>query len=260
MVKRRTFTLIAIAALLALGAALAANNWALARTAINAELRETETQVVVASVAIPYGQKIEEQHVNLAVVPKSIAPANAYTSTMEVVGRVAKLQHYAGEVLREERFAEHDEGSTLAAMIEKRKRAVTVRVNDVVGVAGFLLPGNRVDVLATRKEKKSRRAITDTVLYDIKVLAVDQTASTDKAEPVIVRAVTLEMTPPQAEILVKARDEGNIQLSLRNPLDQTLAMAPPPVKKVAKKKTKRRRVNSRYITVIRGTNVNVVKR
>ena len=98
-------------------------------------------------------------------------------------------------------------------------RAMTVRVDDVVGVAGFLLPGNRVDVVAARKLQGSDRAITETILFDINVLAVDQTSSQDKNEPVVVRAVTLEMTPQQAEVLVRAREEGRIQLTLRNPTD-----------------------------------------
>jgi len=259
MFKRRTVSLFLVAAFFAIGAAFAANNWVLARSTISQELLERETQVVVATIEIPYGQKIEEHHVNLVTMPKAVVPGNTYSSTEEIVGRVANTAHLAGEILRSERFVEHLEGSTLAAMISKNKRAITVRVDDVVGVGGFLLPGNRVDVLATKKsKKKSKSIITDTILKNIKVLAVDQTASTEKNEPVIVRAVTLEMTPAQAETLVKARDEGRIQLALRNPLDtEEMQVA----KAVPKKKVRKYRgPGVRYITVIRGTNVNVVKR
>lgn len=156
----------------------------------------------------------------------------------------------------EQRFAEHAAGSTLAAIVGKNMRAVTVRVNDVVGVAGFLLPGNRVDVLASRKEK--RRAHTETILQDIKVLAVDQTTSTDKNDPVIVRAVTLEMTPKQAEKLVKGREEGTIQLALRNPLDDSVVVEEqeePPAPKPQVIKRARRAPTTTTITVIRGTEV-----
>ena len=104
-------------------------------------------------------------------------------------------------------------------------RAVTVRVDDVVGVAGFLLPGNRVDVVASRLDQRTRLATTETILTNLKVLAVDQTASTDKNEPVIVRAVTLEMTPDQSEAIVKAKEEGTIQLTLRNPNDSSVPVA-----------------------------------
>lgn len=256
MFKQRTMMLIMVAALLAVGAAFAANNWVLARKTITQELLYKDTQVVVATIEIPYGQKVEEHHVKFVTMPKNIVPSNTYSTSEEVVGKVAKFQHLSGEILRKERFVDHLEGSTLAAMIGKNKRAITVRVDDVVGVAGFLLPGNRVDILATKKGK-GKTVLTDTVLRNIKVLAVDQTASTEKNEPVIVRAVTLEMTPAQAEILVKARDEGHIQLALRNPLEkEKLEVA----KAEVKKPVKYRGPQVRYITVIRGTAVNVVKR
>jgi pilus assembly protein CpaB len=118
------------------------------------------------------------------------------------------------------------EGSTLAAMVDPEKRAVTVRVNDVIGVAGFLLPGNRVDVLASRKQ--NNRAQTEILLEDLRVLAVDQVASPDKDKPLLVRAVTLEVTPKQAGKLVNATVEGTVQLALRNPAAKTARVASPP--------------------------------
>lgn len=110
-------------------------------------------------------------------------------------------------------------GSRLSSIVKPKMRAITVRVNDVAGVAGFLLPGNRVDVLATRME--DRRAITSTLLQNIRVLAVDQKATTAKDEPIVVRAVTLEALLAQAALLASATEEGNIQLVLRNPEDQS---------------------------------------
>ena len=143
--------------------------------------------------------------------------------------RVAVQPIVAGEILMRERFAASEDGSTLAALVGEKMRAVTVRVDDVIGVGGFLLPGNRVDVLAARREA-NQRATAETILRDVKVLAVDQTAATEKNEPVIVRAVTLEVNPEQAEILVKAKEEGSIQLTLRNPLDDEVFVEakPPP--------------------------------
>jgi pilus assembly protein CpaB len=132
---------------------------------------------------------------------------------------IATMNVMRGEILMRDRFSAHEGGSTLAALVQQGMRAVTVRVDDVVGVAGFLLPGNRVDVLATRVET-NRRATTETILRNLRVLAVDQTAATDRNDPVIVRAVTLEMTPAQSEELVRAKEEGRIQLTLRNPLAQ----------------------------------------
>ena len=148
-------------------------------------------------------------------------------------------------------------GSTLAALVNKDMRAVTIRVDDVVGVAGFLLPGNMVDVLASRK-RPNKRAVTETILRNIKVLAVDQTASAEDNEPVIVRAVTLEMLPKQAEILFRARIEGKIQLTLRNPLEPDYV--PPPAKKrVARKAPTRRAAPPTEVIIIRGTTIDKTK-
>jgi pilus assembly protein CpaB len=132
----------------------------------------------------------------------------------------------------------------------------------VVGVAGFLLPGNRVDVLAIRGGRGNTRATTDTVLHNIKVLAVDQTTATEKNDPIIVRAVTLELSPDQALVLVKAKAEGEIQLTLRNPVDtqvaKTEAPEPAPVVKPARVYA-RAAPSSTTIQVIRGTHVGKVK-
>lgn len=258
MFKKRTLFLILVSGLLALGAAFTANSWVLTKDTLSGALTESEVQVAVATIEIPYGQKIEDQHIKLVTMPNSIVPQGTFNTKEDIVGKVARFQQYSGEILRKERFAEHLEGSTLAAMISKNMRAISVRVDDVVGVAGFLLPGNKVDVLATKKSGKSKSVTTDTILKNIKVLAVDQTASTEKNEPVIVRAVTLEMSPSQAETLVKARDEGKIQLALRNPLELEKVIVEP-IKK-SKPRPVYRGPSARYITVIRGTQIQVVKR
>ena len=151
-------------------------------------------------------------------MPINTAPENAFRTMEDIEGKVATREVVSGEILLADRFADHLGGSTLAALIDPKNRAITLRVNDVVGVAGFLLPGNHVDVLATRMVDK--RAKTETILRNLKVLAVDQQANTGDNEPVIVRAVTLEVTPTQSENLVRAREEGSIQLVLRNPLTE----------------------------------------
>jgi pilus assembly protein CpaB len=174
---------------------------------------------VAAAVEIPFGVKVDASHIKLVQVPSATVPARSFSSPEEVIGRVATQSLYPGEILLDGRLAAHDGGSALSAVIAQGKRAVTVRVNDVVGVAGFLLPGNRVDVLQTRRNPGGRGSVSHTLLQDMKVLAVDQTASPDRSEPVIVRAVTLEATPEQAEQIVQATAQGKLQMTLRNPLD-----------------------------------------
>ncbi len=141
-------------------------------------------------------------------------------------------------------------------------RALTVRVDDVIGVAGFLLPGNRVDILATKVDR-NKGATTRTILENIKVLAIDQQHQTNEDDPVIVRAVTLEVSPDQSETLVKAKEEGSIQLTLRNPGEVKVAKPEPkPVVKkapVVAKKRVRRPPSSMTVELIKGTKVDKTK-
>jgi len=257
--KPRVITLILVALILAGGAALLANKW-LQEQMMTGEARQAGmVPVAAAAVQIPFGTKIEQAHIKQIELPKSSLPQGAFTDPQAVIGRIAAYAILPGEILLEGRVVEHLGGSTLAAVIASGMRAMTVRVDDVMGVAGFLLPGNRVDVLATRRSGNAGVSVR-TLLQDIKVLAVDQTASTDKNEPVIVRAVTLEVTPQQAEILVKATREGKVQLSLRNPMDDIPVIAeqvPASPKEIpAPKQAVRKKVIYKpRVTVIRGTQV-----
>ena len=261
--KRRGLFLIIISLVLAIGAAWVARNWVQAR--MNGAPADPGQQVVVAAMEIPFGTKVEARHLSTITLPRNAAVGNHYAKVDDVVGLIALQKIISGEILLKERFADRAAGSTLAAIVKPDMRAVTVRVDDVVGVAGFLMPGNHVDVVAAHLE--NQRAQTRTVLHDINVLAVDQTASTDKDQPVVVRAVTLEVTPQQAEALVKAREEGKIQLTLRNPLDknstpdepETVAAAEPPKTPVRKARATQPRPtnsgNNSGVIIIRGTNV-----
>jgi pilus assembly protein CpaB len=263
MFKSRGLLLIVLSLIMGAGAAYTANEWVASQIVGETDL--DGTQVVAAAMEIPYGTKVGPRHVKMVEIPEAAAPAGYFTSVDDVMGTVATIAIARGEILLANRFAAHDQGSTLAALVSENMRALTVRVNDVIGVAGFLLPGNRVDILASRQDA-NRRAVTETILRDIKVLAVDQTASTEKNEPVIVRAVTLEMSPKQTEVLVKARTEGSIQLTLRNPLEKPVIAEPEPkptpvVKKpVVARKAPSRPVNtSTTVTVIRGTKIDTTK-
>lgn len=252
-----------ISLFLALGAAWIARNWVQARLGAGATA-DAGMQVMVAAMEIPFGTRMEPRHVRTITLPRNAQIGDHYEKPEDVVGLIAVQKVMSGEILIKERFADRQAGSTLAAIVKPDMRAVTVRVDDVVGVAGFLLPGNHVDVVEARMID-TQRADAQTVLRDINVLAVDQTASQDKDQPVLVRAVTLEMTPKQAELLVKAREEGKIQLTLRNPLeaDNTPPEAPPVVAEIApppkvvpkKARIEAPRPSGNSVTIIRGTNV-----
>ena len=257
MVKRRGVLLIFLSLAMAVGAAFVANEWIVARVMPESETEENKTLVVAAAMSIPFATKVEQRHLKLVEIPEGLMPEGFFSTVEDVVGQVSTTNIARGEILVTERFRAHTAGSTLAALVNQNMRAVTVRVDDVVGVAGFLLPGNTVDVLASRKVA-SKRAITETILRNIKVLAVDQTASTDENLPVIVRAVTLEMGPRQAEELFRARTEGTIQLTLRNPMEGDY-VPPPKPKKAARRAPVRRAAPPSEVIVIRGTTVDKTK-
>lgn len=205
------------------------------QTEVEVVLREP---VIIAAQEIPAGTVIEEQHLTTKLLEEDWRNEYQYTEATELLGQVAATSIYSGEIVNTQRMSVGAEGSALASLIPETKRAVTIRVNDVIGVAGFLLPGNKVDILNTVSYGKGS-ANTVTVLKDIKVLAVDQTARSKENKPIIVRAVTLEVSPREAEKLLTAKSKGEIQLTLRNPHE--------PKEKVV------RRYVSPSVTIIKGT-------
>lgn len=267
MLRRRGFTLIILSLALALGAAWIARGWVQSR--LNGAKTDSGMQAVVAATDIPFGVKVEGRHLRVITLPRDTAIGDHFATPDEVVGLIALQKVLSGEILLKQQFAKQSPGSTLAALLTPKMRAMTLPVNDVVGVAGFLLPGNRVDVVEARMV--NQRAITETVVRNLEVLAVDQSDARDKSSPVVVRAVTVEVSPPQAEVLVKAMTEGKIQLTLRSPLAAADDYTPPPAQPTPpapapapKKVTHRVRVAVRptggdTITIIRGTNVQQVR-
>lgn len=226
MLSRNPYLLLGLSAAFGLGAAVMASRWI--ETRVNAAENDVRggKPVVVAAADIAFGARIQAGQLRLASWPAESVPATAFASVDQVAGKFANQRLTAGEPVLRDRAVELGGGSSLSMQITNDKRALSVRVNDVIGVGGFLLPGNRVDVLATRMTEE-RRALTRTLLQNLKVLAVDQTSQAEKDKPVVVRAVTLEVDPAQAELLVGATEEGTVQLALRNPDDETVVSAPP---------------------------------
>ena len=262
MFKQRSVMMFIVAVGLGIGATWMANKWIQARLTPVANGEDKTTPVVVAALEIPFAQKIEPAQLKTVQWPSATVPSGAFTEVAQVEGKIANGTIYPNEVVIESRVVERQGGNSLAAMVSANMRAVTVRVNDVIGVGGFLLPGNRIDVIATRKGGDSNgRTLAQTILQNLRVLAVDQTAASEEDKPVVVRAVTLEMTPKQAERLVKATDEGNVQLALRNPTDgSVLAKAEKkpaelPKVAVAAPAPAPREPTFRHVTIIRGVRI-----
>ena len=179
MPKSKLILLILVALLMAFAASAVAN-----RMMDNKLNKEEDKQngakipVVTAATDIAYGQALIAENLMLKTLPEALVPPGTIGSIEEATGKIAKGEIFQGEILLAKRLTGKEEGTILAALVNKNMRAVSIRVNDVIGVAGFLLPGNRVDVLASRME--DRRSITRTVLRNIKVVAVDQNI-TEKA-------------------------------------------------------------------------------
>jgi pilus assembly protein CpaB len=158
---------------------------------------------------------------NLRVLqwPGQTAPQGGFDSPEKVVGRVARQSLVPGEPILESRLAPVNVKGGLSATLETGKRAITVRVNDVIGVAGFALPGSYVDVLVSARDARNE-PFSKIVLDRVKVLAVAQETAADPAKPKVVNAVTLELTPAESERLDLARSVGSLSLALRNELDR----------------------------------------
>ena len=183
--------------------------------------------VVVAKVTIPLGEKIAPEHLMLAAIPNGSAPEGAFRKIDEVVGRVAITPIGVREAVTLSRLAPEGVGGGLPAVIPEGYRAMTVKVDDVVGVSGFVMPGSYVDVVAVivppaAQGVQSQGPISKIVLQHIKVLASGAKIDSpeNQREPNSAKVVTLQVTPEQAEKLSLAANEGKLTLVMRSYTDQ----------------------------------------
>jgi pilus assembly protein CpaB len=201
-----------------LAAAVYAASWVSQRANI------ASTSVVVAAVDIELGSKINPQMLTTSSWPSESVPQDAFKDIKELEDRVVKASVLRGEAIVNRKLSPVGTKGGLSAVIAEGKRAMTVRVNDVVGVAGFALPGNYVDVMLNTQQDKGKgegaNQISMTVLEQVLVLAVAQEASRDEMKPKVVSAVTLQLAPEDAEKLDLARSVGSLSLVLRNQLDK----------------------------------------
>jgi pilus assembly protein CpaB len=180
--------------------------------------------VVIAASDLPLGSELTADDVKVIEWPASSVPAEAISDPKEVVGRGLLMPVVQYEPILPLKLASKEAGAGLPPVIPPGLRAVSVRVNEVIGVAGYVVPGTRVDVLTTINPGPQQTTMTSKViLTDVQVLAagtkIDNT--TDKDKPVPVSVVTLLVNPDEAERLTLASSEGKIQLALRNPLDRS---------------------------------------
>ena len=216
--------LLILALMIGLAAAVYAASWASRQGNI------ASNKVVVAAVDIELGSKVNPQMLTTTDWPSGSVPPGAFKDIKELQDRVVKVSVLRGDALLERKLAPAGTQGGLSAVIAEGKRAMTVRVNDVVGVAGFALPGNYVDVMVNAQQDKARgeesKQISKTVLEHVLVLAVAQESGRDDTKPKVVSAVTLELTLEDSEKLDLARSVGTLSLVLRNQVDKkTVATA-----------------------------------
>jgi pilus assembly protein CpaB len=181
-------------------------------------------KVAVAKVAIPIGSKIIAEQIMVVQFPKESTPDGAFDSAEKLAGRVAVVNIGAREPITESRLAAEGTAAGLSAIIPEGYRAMTVKVDDAAGISGFIQPGTLVDVVVTIDPEGSSRQdpVSKIVLQNIKVLASGQNIDKpeDEREAKSVKAVTLQVTPEQAEKLALAATEGKLQLVMRSQIDQ----------------------------------------
>jgi pilus assembly protein CpaB len=224
----RTIATVAIAATLGLVATLLVRSYVHRTPAAAASTPLSPTRpVVVAARAIERGEPLGADAVKVVYYPANAAPAGAYTTAAAMTsaqGVRRALQPLAvNQPILETEVSGPRANGGLSVVLAPGMRAISVRTNDVAGVGGFVLPGDRVDVLVARATggDAAVNTLAQTVAQNVRVMGVDQMAQSDK--PVVTKAVTLEVTPEQAQSITLAQTVGAISLSLRNEEDDAHA-------------------------------------
>lgn len=219
MKETRGLMMLAVAVLAGLAAVVLGVKW------IQGQAAGDKGKIAVAMLDVQMGSRLSPEMIQMVDWPTGSVPAGAFPTAAELDGRVVKTSLARGEPVLDSKLAPVGSKGGLSAVVGEGKRAITVRVNDVIGVAGFALPGSYVDIMVNTQEEGSKnqdkdRAISKIVLEHILVLAVAQEANRDETKPKVVNAVTLEVTPDQAEKLDLARSVGSLSLVLRNQVDE----------------------------------------
>ena len=219
MNRKRILGIVAFALCLALVASLAVYRFLSEKNRMAESAKLQTVGIAVAVVDIPLGATINSNQIALSSWPKELQPKDAFTAEKPAVGRVAMREFLRGEPIVESKLVPTDKSSGLLSLkVPAGMRAFSVKVNEVVGVGGFIVPDSRVDVVVTTaiSPQRMQEQVSKTFLQDVKVLAVGQIVEQKDNKPVTVNTVTIAVTPEDAEKLALASNDGKIQLVLRN--------------------------------------------
>lgn len=233
------------------------------------------TSVVVASLDIPWGTPLDEQSVRVVRYPEESVPQGHFQELDALKGRVILANLKKNEPILDSKLAPIDiKTGGVSAVMDPNKRAMAVKVNEVVGLPGFVQPGDRVDVMATFEDPKSKAQndqVTKVVLENTLVLATDtqMERATGEEKPTPVKVITLEVSLEEAEKLAMAENGGKLRLALRSPLNPEVqktkganfkdllashSIAPPPPKR-----SKKRIIREDEVEIIKGTDRKTLK-
>jgi pilus assembly protein CpaB len=220
--SNRTVVVVVIAVLVATLASFGVYR-AIARMPVR-EVEVRSLYQVVAAHDLSMGSMVTKDDVKLVPWPASSPVAKGFTSIESVLNRGLIAAVLANEPLSESKVAPLEAGAGLPPSITEGMRAVSVKVNEVIGVAGFVVPGTHVDVMVTLKQNDGKESMTRVVVSDVQVLTAGTRYDQEKArdgQPIQTSVVTLLVAPPDAERIALAASEGTIMLTLRNPMDRT---------------------------------------
>ncbi|AZO16547.1 Flp pilus assembly protein CpaB [Mesorhizobium sp. M2A.F.Ca.ET.043.05.1.1] len=220
--RANTIVMIVLACVFGMLAVVFANFWlASQRNALARGNEVPSDTVVVAAVPLKFGDTLSEDKLREIAWPVGAVPAGAFKTIKDVLAGNGTRQALQAISTNEPVFASKITGAgqraTLSAVLTEGMKAVSIRVNDVLGVAGFVFPGDRVDILLTRTTNDSgvAKSFVDVLLQSVKVLAVDQVADESKDSPTVVKAVTVEVSTKDAQKLTLAAGAGQLSLALR---------------------------------------------
>ncbi len=222
--NRRTRTVLVVAIALGTSAIATFAVYTLLASRPAREVEVAHHYIVVAKQALPVGTRLTADDVQLAAWPTSSPIAGAFTAIEQVSGHALTSAVLANEPIVEGRVAAPNAGAGLPPAITQGMRAISVKVDEVVGVAGFVVPGTRVDVLVTVRPNPQQEEMSRVVVSNVTVLTAGTRYDQEEAkngQPIRSSVVTLMVTPEDAERVALAQSRGHIMLTLRNPLDTT---------------------------------------
>lgn len=230
MNRNMAIIVLILAVALGMTAVVLVNRWLSAQASLAAGAGDAVamTRIVVAAQEIYPGARLTAANLELADWPQANVPKGAFDSLDALKERIAVSRVAAGQPLLAAELAAPGSGAGLVAIIAPGLRAMAIRVDEVIGVGGFILPNTHVDVIGVQEPVNGRKEV-ETILKRIKVLAIAQETQTEEGQARLVRTVTLEVRPRDAERLALQVNQGPIHLVLRNPLeDDVPAPAPKP--------------------------------